>query len=70
MADTTTTSTGPAATIDGLVGKATGWVDKLFEFFGVYTAKYSKYLVYGLIIFLLGKMLKIKFNIDTSRKGK
>jgi hypothetical protein len=58
------------ASIDSLVGKFTGWIDQLFSFFGLYTSKYSKYIVYALLIFLLSKIFKFKFNIDTSRKGK
>lgn len=54
-------------TIDGLVGKLTGWVDKAFEFFGLYTSKYSKYLVYALMLFVLSKILKINLKLDTGR---
>jgi hypothetical protein len=56
---------GVAGTASGLITKATGWVDKGFEFFGLYTSKYSKYLVYGLLIFLASKMFKFNFKINT-----
>lgn len=56
--------------INDLVGKLTGWVDKLFEFFGLYTSKYSKYLVYALLIFAASKIFKIKMNLDTGRGGR
>jgi hypothetical protein len=49
--------------INGLVGKATGWIDTLFSFFGLYTSKYSKYLVYALLLFLASKIFKIKLNL-------
>jgi hypothetical protein len=55
--------------IDGLVGKVTGWIDKVFEFFGLYTSKYSKYIVYIVGGLVLAKMLKVKINLDTG-KGK
>lgn len=61
---------GVASTATGLIDKATGWVDTIFSFFGLYTSKYSKYIVYGLIILALGKMFKFKFNINTGMKGK
>lgn len=72
MATTTNenTSGGVAGTIDGTLNKATGWVDKLFEFFGLYTSKYSKYIIYAVLLFFLGKMLKIRLNLDTSRGRK
>ncbi|MFD0591154.1 hypothetical protein ACFQZE_24450 [Paenibacillus sp. GCM10027627] len=56
-------------TVGGLVGKATGWIDKIFEFFGLYTSKYSKYLVYALMIWVASKMLKVNLKLDTG-KGK
>jgi hypothetical protein len=54
-------------TVNDLIGKASGWIDKCFEFFGLYTTKYSKYLVYALLVFVASKMFKFKFNIDTKR---
>lgn len=56
------------ATVDDLVGKITGWVDKLFEFFGLYTSKYSKYLVYALMLFVVSKILKVNLKLDTGGK--
>lgn len=66
---TTPTSVGNAAsgvlnTASGLVGKASSWVDQLFSIFGVYTASYSKYIVYGLLILAVGHVAKFKFNIN------
>lgn len=55
--------------VTGLIDKLTGWVDKGFEFFGLYTSKYSKYLVYALLLFVLSKVLKIKLNLDTGRRA-
>lgn len=46
-----------------LIGKLTGWIDRLFANFEGYSSKYSEFFVYGLLIFLLGKMLKIKINL-------
>lgn len=70
MATTTQTSTGNAAgavtgAVSGVVNKASGWVDNLFSIFGVYTASYSKYIVYGLLILAISKVIKIKFNVNT-----
>lgn len=56
---------GVTQTATGLINKATGWVDTIFEFFGLYTSKYSKYIVYALIIWVCSKIFKFKFNINT-----
>jgi hypothetical protein len=72
MADTTTTGTTAGNAVSGVVGTATGlvakgasWIDQLFSIFGVYTANYSKYIVYGLLILAISKVFKFKFNINT-----
>lgn len=54
-------------TLIELVRAPFGWVDKIFAYFGLYTQGYSKYLVYGFLIFVLSKILKIKVNIDTKK---
>lgn len=51
--------------VSDLISKITGWIDHLFGWGDTYTAGYSKLLVYGLLIFLLSKMLKIKLNINS-----
>lgn len=56
-------------TVNNLTNKVTGWIDQLFSFFGVYTTKYSKYIMYGVLILLASKMMKFKFDIKTGRKG-
>jgi hypothetical protein len=53
---------------NSLIGKLTGYIDKLFEFFGLYTSKYSKYLVYALLLFVASKIFKIKLNLNTGGK--
>lgn len=63
------TAKSVASTATGLIDKATGWVDTGFEFFGLYTSKYSKYIVYAVIIFVASKMFKFKFNINTGGSG-
>lgn len=65
MASVGDSVSGVAGTANGLINKATGWVDKLFEFFGLYTSKYSKYIVYAVILFIASKIFKFKFNINT-----
>lgn len=59
---------GIVGTATGLVNKASGWVDQLFGFFGLYTTQYSKYIVYALLLLVGSKMFKFKFNIDTRGK--
>jgi hypothetical protein len=56
---------GVAGTASGLINKATGWVDQGFSFFGLYTSKYSKYIVYAVLLFIASKIFKFKFNINT-----
>ncbi len=51
--------------LTNLITKITGWIDRVFGFGDYYTAGYSKYLVYGLLIFLLSKMLKVKVDYKT-----
>lgn len=52
----------------GLMDKLTGWVDKGFEFFGLYTAKYSKYIIYAVLLVAASKVFKFKFNLNTGGK--
>jgi hypothetical protein len=54
--------------VNNLVNKVTGWIDNLFNSFGFYTQGYSQYLVYGLLIFLLSKMLKVKLDVNVGKK--
>lgn len=49
--------------LEKLTNKAIEWVDAAIAFFGLYTTKYSKYLVYGLLIFLAAKIFKVKINL-------
>jgi hypothetical protein len=65
MATVGDTASTVTQTASGLIDKATGWVDTGFSFFGLYTSKYSKYIVYALIIWLCSKIFKFKFNINT-----
>lgn len=53
--------------VNGLVDKATGWVDTFFGFFGLYTTKYSKAIVYIIGLAVIGSFLKIKLNIGGGR---
>lgn len=50
-----------------LVDKFISWVDRLFDFFGVYTANYSKYLVYALLLFVGAKIFKVKLDFKTGK---
>ena len=54
--------------VTGIIDKMTGWVDNLFKFFSVYTAGYSKLLVYALLIFVGAKMLKVKLDVNVGKK--
>jgi hypothetical protein len=54
--------------INGLLDKATGWVDTGISFFSLYTTKYSKLIVYGALILCLAKIFKFKFNVNTGGK--
>jgi len=51
--------------VDYLVKKITGWIDSLFYYFGSYSNSYSKFFVYGLLIYLLSKLLKVKVDVKT-----
>lgn len=53
---------------NGLIAKMTEWVDKGLEFFGLYTAKYSKYIVYAVLLIAASKIFKIKLNLNTGGK--
>lgn len=59
---------GVANAATGVVTKASGWIDQIFGFFGLYTTQYSKYIVYGLLILAVSKVMKFKFNINTGGK--
>lgn len=51
--------------LTGLVNKMTGWVDRLFGFGDFYSAGYSKLIVYGVLLFVLSKILKVKVDYKT-----
>lgn len=53
--------------INGLIDKMTGWIDHLFGWGDVGVNNYSKLLVYGFLIFLGSKMIKIKWNLNTGK---
>lgn len=54
-------------TLIELIQAPFGWVNQLIAYFGLYTQGYSKYIVYGFLIFVLSKLLKVKVNIDTKK---
>lgn len=54
--------------VTGLLNKFTGWIDKGFEFFGLYTTKYSKYIVYAVLLLAASKIFKIKLNLGGGGK--
>jgi hypothetical protein len=56
--------------VKSIVNKMVGWVDRIFQNFEGYSSGYSELLVYGLLIYLVGKMLKIKLNVNTGTSKK
>lgn len=42
-------------------------VEKVFGFFGFYTENYSKYLVWGLLLFIASKILKLKVDVKAGK---
>lgn len=42
-------------------------VDALFGYFGFYTENYSKWLVWGLILWIVSSMLKLKVDVKTGK---
>lgn len=58
-------------TVSGTIGNlfntgvtlVTKTFNKAFQYTDFYSANYSKYLVYGGLIYLLGKMMKVKVNV-------
>lgn len=54
--------------VNALIAKIISWVDHLFNWGDQYTPAYSKLLVYGLLIFLTSKVLKVKWNLNTGSK--
>jgi hypothetical protein len=54
---------GTVGVVTNGVSKVSGWVDRLFSNFEGYSKGYSELLVYALLIWVLGKMLKIKINL-------
>lgn len=46
----------------GLVAWVQGKIDKLFEYFGFYSANYSKLLVYAFLLFVAAKIFKVKLD--------
>lgn len=47
--------------------KLTGWVDQIFSIFGTYSAKYSKWIVIGVLVLIASKMFKFKVNVGGGR---
>jgi hypothetical protein len=56
------------AWVQTLINKIISWIDHLFNWGDQYTPAYSKLLVYGLLIFLTSKVLKVKWNLNTGSK--
>lgn len=48
--------------IDLILTTLKSWGDKIFEFFGLYTSKYSQWIVIGAIIFLASFVLQIRWR--------
>lgn len=46
-----------------LVDKATTWVDSLFGYFGFYTERYSKLIVFGFLGLVLAKFFKGRIDL-------
>jgi hypothetical protein len=53
-----------------IINKITGWVDRLFSNFEGYSAGYSEFIVYALLLYILSKIFKIKLNINTGMNKK
>lgn len=51
--------------LTGLVTSITGWINRLFGFGDYYTAGYSKYIVYALLLFVASKIFKVKIDYKT-----
>lgn len=54
--------------IDTIINTAIEWGNNMFEFFGLYTSKYSKYIIFIIGGFVLTKMLNIKINLGGGRR--
>lgn len=54
--------------IDLIITNLVQWGNKLFEFFGLYTSKYSKYILVLVGIFLATKIFNIKLNLGGGKK--
>lgn len=50
--------------INVMVNKLISWVDNLFRLFGFYSERYSGLIVWGFIIAIVGKMLKLNFKLS------
>lgn len=46
----------------GIVDWGKEKIDQVFGFFGFYSSNYSKLLVYGLLLFIVAKMLRVKLD--------
>lgn len=57
-----------SAAFTTLIGKASGWIDQIFSIFGLYTSKYSKLIVYAVLLLIASKIFKFKFNLGGNRK--
>jgi hypothetical protein len=49
--------------VNQLIEKLISWVDKIFGYFDFYSANYSKFIVYGGLLFIAAKIFKIKLDI-------
>ena len=51
--------------LTNLVSSMVGWVNRTFGFADYYTAGYSRLIVYGALLFILSKILKVKIDYKT-----
>jgi len=55
--------------IDKLIDNGIAWINKGFEFFGLYTSKYAGWIVGIIALWIITKILNIKINLGGGRKA-
>lgn len=54
--------------LDLIITNAVNWMNKIFEFFGLYSSKYSKYILLLIGLFMATKIFNIKMNLGGGGK--
>lgn len=55
--------------VDLIITSFIGWVNKGFEFLGLYSTKYAGWIVAALIVWIAAKIFRVRLNLGGGSRG-